>query len=205
MNDFAARMDWCVKPYAQANHPPLAVVSGGGSRTVSAGQTVALDASGSSDPDGNGLTYSWWRYSEPSSYTGPLTISNGSAAVASFVAPSVSVPQTIHIILEVKDSGSPALYAHERVVVNVVPVGHGHGFGPERGGAALPYQDVHDQPDGGDDGGPDGELHGVGNRDKRDGLRLDWSLGFDPCRVGFSHDHPGPKGRHALCITEIIP
>ncbi|MCM2370148.1 DUF1593 domain-containing protein [Aporhodopirellula aestuarii] len=27
-NDFAARMDWCVKPYDQANHNPVAIVNG---------------------------------------------------------------------------------------------------------------------------------------------------------------------------------
>jgi len=122
MNDFAARMDWCVKPYAQANHPPVPVVSGGRMRTVSAGQTVTLDASDSSDPDGNELSYSWWRYAEPSSYTGTLTIRNSSSAVASFVAPQVSVPQSAHVILEVKDNGSPPLYSFERVIVHMEPV-----------------------------------------------------------------------------------
>lgn len=124
MNDFAARMDWCIKPFAMANHAPMAVVSGDRTRSVTTGQTVTLDASGSTDPDGNGLTYAWWRYAEPSNYTGPLSIRNGSGAVASFVAPSVNVsgPQSIHIVLEVKDDGSPALYSYDRIVVKVGPV-----------------------------------------------------------------------------------
>ena len=31
-HDFAARMDWCVKPWAEANHIPLVVVNGVGGR-----------------------------------------------------------------------------------------------------------------------------------------------------------------------------
>ncbi|MEK7388752.1 MAG: PKD domain-containing protein [Elusimicrobiota bacterium] len=123
MNDFAARMDWCVKPFNQANHAPVAVVNGALSRTVTSGQTVTLDASGSSDPDGNALSYNWWRYLEASGYKGALAISNGAGAVASFTAPNVVSPQTIHIILEVKDAGAPNLVAYQRVVVTVNPAG----------------------------------------------------------------------------------
>ena len=122
-NDFAARMDWCVKPYNQANHHPVAVVNGSLTRTVSSGQTVTLDASGSSDPDGNGLVYSWWLYREPSSYAGSLTIQNSASKVAPFEAPNVASSQTLHMILEVKDTGTPSLYAYQRVVVTVVPGG----------------------------------------------------------------------------------
>src|SRR5262245_43747720 len=33
-NDFRARLDWCVKPYREANHPPVAVVNGDASRKI---------------------------------------------------------------------------------------------------------------------------------------------------------------------------
>src|SRR5688572_16056639 len=51
-NDFRARMDWCVKGYKQANHPPVVSVAGGLARKASAGDVVELDASASRDPDG---------------------------------------------------------------------------------------------------------------------------------------------------------
>ena len=43
--------------------------------------------------------------------------------VASFVAPKVSTPETIHVILAVTDNGTPALTRYQRVVVTVVPGG----------------------------------------------------------------------------------
>ncbi len=48
-NEFAARMDWCVKPRAEANHPPLAVLNGDASKTAltlraAPGERVTLSA-----------------------------------------------------------------------------------------------------------------------------------------------------------------
>ena len=54
-NDFAARMDWTIKPYAAANHPPVAQLAHAERLDRQAGERVALSAAGSTDPDGNRL------------------------------------------------------------------------------------------------------------------------------------------------------
>ncbi len=124
-NDFAARMDWSIASnYADANHHPIAVVNGDTSRqvlevSVSPGSNVTLSADGSSDPDGDSLVYSWSFYSEPSSYSGNVTIENGSSDSATVAIPSNGGGKNIHIILELHDNGSPNLYAYRRVIINV--------------------------------------------------------------------------------------
>lgn len=50
-----------------------------------------------------------------------LNINGWYEAVASFTAPEVSRPEELHIILEVTDSGTPALTRYQRVIVNVLP------------------------------------------------------------------------------------
>ncbi|OQB14020.1 MAG: REJ domain protein [Firmicutes bacterium ADurb.Bin193] len=141
-NDFAARMDWCVKSYAQANHNPVAVVKGALTRTVGPNTQVKLDATASTDPDGNTLSYEWMYYKEAGNYASNISINNNTAATADFTAPSVSVPTQIHIILRVKDNGSPSLVGYKRVVVNVdpsLPAGY------ESAGSNLYVQDVNAQ------------------------------------------------------------
>ena len=118
-NDFEARMDWSVTSnYGDANHHPIAVVNGDTTRDVlevsaSAGSSVQLSAAGSSDPDGDGLSYSWWVYDEPSS--GSASIQNASSESATV---AVSSGGSIHVVLEVVDSGSPNLTAYRRVIIN---------------------------------------------------------------------------------------
>jgi len=67
-NDFAARMDWCQKPFKEANHPPVPVLTHPEKLTVKSGESFSLDAFGSTDPDGDNLSYLWFHYREESSY-----------------------------------------------------------------------------------------------------------------------------------------
>lgn len=124
-NDFAARMDWSVTgKYSEANHHPVAIVNGNSTKQVieiSAikGSTINLTAEGSFDPDKHTLTYNWFYYKDPGTYSKTVTIQNSTSANASVVIPTDASGKEIHIILELKDSGSPSLYAYRRIVINV--------------------------------------------------------------------------------------
>ncbi len=124
-NDFAARMLWSVTSnYADANHHPMAVLNGDSSRGVlrvsaAAGNSVALDAAGSSDPDADSLSYKWFFYKEASSYDAAVTIASNSSVSASVQLPAGASGKTLHIVLEVRDDGSPNLYAYRRLIVTV--------------------------------------------------------------------------------------
>jgi hypothetical protein len=120
-NDFAARADWAVRSYADANHAPVAASNHPEAITVRSGTTVTLDASSSSDPDGDALSFNWWIYDEVGTYPGAVSIANSRSRIASLVAPRVSAPATLHVILEVQDGGSPRLTRYQRVVMTVVP------------------------------------------------------------------------------------
>jgi hypothetical protein len=121
-NDFRARLDWCVKDYPHANHPPIVKVAGGTERKVHSGERVTLDANGSRDPDGQGVKFNWIFYRETGSYSGPWPALEGAdEAAVSFIAPVVSAQQTIHVILIVSDGGEPVLSRYQRVVVKVWP------------------------------------------------------------------------------------
>jgi hypothetical protein len=120
-NDFQARMDWQVKPYAAANHPPVVAVDGPRERTVRAGERVTLDARASRDPDGQALEFAWTTYREAGSYQGVVAIDSAGTAQASLVAPLVTDARTLHVVLDVRDAGTPRLHRYARVVLTVTP------------------------------------------------------------------------------------
>ncbi|WP_185235274.1 nucleoside hydrolase-like domain-containing protein [Teredinibacter franksiae] len=124
-NDFQARMDWAINSnYSSANHHPRIVINNNADEAVmylnaSSGSSVSLNANGSSDPDGDNLSYAWSYYSEPSSYGGSVTINNSSSSNATVQVPSNASGRSIHVILTLRDNGSPNLYEYRRVVINV--------------------------------------------------------------------------------------
>lgn len=121
-NDFAARADWCVKPYDQANHPPVVKLAHALDLKARPGQRVSLNATGSADPDGDALTYRWWQYQEADTCDDTVTIQNADHQQAMLTIPTnVSEGKTIHVICEVTDTGMPALTRYQRVIVTVMP------------------------------------------------------------------------------------
>lgn len=123
-NAFQARMEWCVKPFAEANHEPVAACNGDRSRRVlmidaEAGTTVRLSAAGSADPDGNRLHYRWWVYREAGTYPGEMTITGGDREDATLALPADAAGKSVHVVLEVTDDGNPPLTAYRRIVLNV--------------------------------------------------------------------------------------
>lgn len=67
-NDWAARADWCVKPYDEANHPPVVAVDHAVDLKFKPGQRIELDATGSTDIDHDLLSYAWKFYPEAGTY-----------------------------------------------------------------------------------------------------------------------------------------
>jgi hypothetical protein len=98
------------------------------------GQSITLDAAGSSDPDGQTLRYRWWVYAEAGwsgAHPADVTISGEDQQRAEVKVNSPCSPAWIpglipcrgdgiaHIILEVTDDGSPRLTSYRRIVLHV--------------------------------------------------------------------------------------
>jgi len=119
-NDFAARMDWCIESYGESNHPPVPELTHSANFTVKSGEWFSLDATGSSDPDGDSLSFFWIPY--PEAGTCKTTIKNDKNLQAlRLQAPVVDEPGTLHFILKVTDKGTPPLSRYKRVIVTVGP------------------------------------------------------------------------------------
>jgi hypothetical protein len=141
-NDFAARMTWTVADFAHANHNPVVVVNGKAGTApielnVQAGQSIKLDASQSSDPDGQPLHFHWFHYAEAGSADGnlaSLTLTGADTPQLTVRADSPCRPLWLpmvpckgdgvaHIILAVTDEGTPRLTSYRRVILHVHATG----------------------------------------------------------------------------------
>lgn len=132
-------MSWTVSDYAHANHNPVIKVNGQEgvepiALDVTVGQSVTLDASATTDPDGNAIQYHWFHYGEAGSADGSLaavTLSGADTAKAVVVATATCRPGwlklgkgcpasgTAHIILAATDNGSPRLTSYRRIILHV--------------------------------------------------------------------------------------
>ncbi len=120
-NAFHARLDWCVLPYAEASHFPVALLNntpGTAPVLINAapGQTLTLSAAGSRDPDHRALTFRWWQY--PGIAT--LIFSTPDAPETQLTLPADAPRGAVfHIILDVTNNGTQPLTSYRRAVITI--------------------------------------------------------------------------------------
>lgn len=123
-NDFRARMDWCVRDYGEANHHPRVQLNGRDVPEIlridaKSGETITLEPSGSTDPDGNKLSFEWFEYPEAGTNQLPSMIISPHQEKTEIVLPVVKNEATSHFILRIRDDGDPPLCSYRRVVVTI--------------------------------------------------------------------------------------
>ncbi|MBM1105848.1 DUF1593 domain-containing protein [Aurantibacter crassamenti] len=129
-NDFAARMDWTIKSYNEANHPPVVQLDHPEYIIAKPGDRIELSATSSTDPDGDALSFEWFCYEE----AGTRAMSNSNTGIkhninsydqskawlkikrSRVMAPGTG---TMHIILAVTDHGTPRLTRYKRIIIDV--------------------------------------------------------------------------------------
>lgn len=120
-DDFAARADWGVTSFADANHAPVVTLS---DEDVAAapGSTIKV-RSLVRDPDGDGVHREWSMYEEASTVASDPAIrraGHGTAENAFVTVPSDAKPgERIVLLLTVTDDGAHSLSSYGQVVITV--------------------------------------------------------------------------------------
>ncbi len=120
LNDFMARMQWAAEGHGNRN--PRVVVNGKKGLTpivihAKAGKVVRLDASRSTDPDGDALSFQWWQ--QPEIGGAQLSIQGADQKAASIRILDDAQGKRFHVVCEVHDNGPFHLVAYRRVIIIV--------------------------------------------------------------------------------------
>jgi hypothetical protein len=109
----------------QTNHPPVA--NAGPDQSVNAGTAVTLNSAGSSDLDGDPLTFRWAQTAGPT-----VILNTANSATPTFTAPNVSTDTTLTFQLIVNDGTTDSKPAQVTVAVKALPIGGGQTPGGEQ-------------------------------------------------------------------------
>lgn len=118
--DFAARLDWCVKLFAAANHAPQNVDLKPVFLKGKIGEAVVIEATGWSDPDHQKISYSWSTYPDVGTCPSEVVLVSDSSASTWIRIPDKMHPCKIHVLLTVFDTGTPVLKTYKRYIIDVV-------------------------------------------------------------------------------------
>ncbi len=121
-NSFRSRLLWSVHDPGEVNRKPVAIVNNDNSNRIihlsaEPGQSITLDASDSYDPDGDEIMFNWFRYREADSYTGDLEPEDAASPVQLITVPGDIGIHEIHLVLEIRDNGTPPLVSYRRVII----------------------------------------------------------------------------------------
>jgi hypothetical protein len=120
-NDGAIDTDTVSITVHKPNQPPTAVAEAD-KTSVSPGEKVTLDGSGSSDPDGGIVSYAWTQTAGKT-----VTLSNPAAAKPTFTAPTVTETTTLIFTLTVTDDKNDTAADTVEITVNKPSSGGGGG------------------------------------------------------------------------------
>ena len=122
LNDFMARMQWADE--GSGNRNPQVMVNGQAGLApivlqVKSGETVRLDASRSSDPDRDAITFRWWQQKEIGGQTLDIELSDQPVAILHI--PADACGRTFHVICEAHDVPRKwrfPLVSYRRIIIN---------------------------------------------------------------------------------------
>jgi arylsulfatase A-like enzyme len=123
-SELAARMDWGVKSYAEANHAPEWRLKPGQTEKYSvlnakAGASLQIVAPAYFEPDGDPVSHHWFFYPEAGDYKGKLPEIRMEKDAAFLVVPKDAAGRQIQLVLQVSDQGTPALSVYYRYIIQV--------------------------------------------------------------------------------------
>lgn len=117
--EWAARAEWCIKPFKECNHPPIVEVQ---NQNISASpcEVVVLEGS-ATDPDGDNLRCFWYVYLQGSVYQGSATdlrVWEPMKYCTSFTIPEDAQPGDVfNLILEVQDDAAKPITRYGQVLI----------------------------------------------------------------------------------------
>ncbi|MDC6389229.1 DUF1593 domain-containing protein [Maribacter sp. PR1] len=114
--DFAARADWCIKTFEEANHSPEIKISEGSKINAVPGETITLNVS-TFDVDNHPVALNIWCYEEAGSGKVEVETKQNSATIK--IPMTTKSGSQFHIIVEGTDTGFPALTRYQRVIITV--------------------------------------------------------------------------------------
>ncbi|ODS52962.1 MAG: hypothetical protein ABS36_15800 [Acidobacteria bacterium SCN 69-37] len=119
MHELAERMTWAITPrYADANHYPTVTLKSAAA-AERPGEVVTLDVT-TTDPDGDAVSVTWWRFDNNGTYAGAVTLDKTAGPSTSFRIPAdARSGDTIHIVAEATDNGTLSLTRYARAIVTV--------------------------------------------------------------------------------------